>query len=151
MTSVNRTQGAGPIWPNNNGGNSIHKKNAGDVKLKGFVQITSNNSFARADLDGISPYAAMGVDLSATKANDISARTQKEAEAMFPKHTGYYALSDSKEANYDLADINFKLQARTPEGVEKYVDAHTNRAMAEKHLADGSYANFLEQLDAVFG
>ena len=55
--------------------------------------------------------------------------------------------SDTVSANYDLADLNFALQARTEDGLNKYVDGHTNRALAEKHLQDGGFANFLEQLD----
>ncbi len=151
MVSVNGTQGAGPIWPGNNGGKQVHANNTGEVISTGFIPLQNNNSIGRADLDNLSPYASMGVNLTPVKTNDISAITQKEAEEMFPNFTGYYTLSNPQEANYDLADMNFKLQTRTDAGANRYVEEHTNRAMAERHLSEGGYAQFLEQLDVAFG
>lgn len=151
MVSVNGTQGAGPIWPNNNSGKQVHANNTGEVKSTGFIPLPSSNNLGRADLDNLSPYASMGVDLSPAKTNDISVRTQRESEEMFPNFKGYYALSNTQEANYDLADMNFKLQTRTDAGTNRYVDEHTNRALAEKHLSEGGYAQFLKELDVAFG
>ena len=151
MTSVNKTQGPGPIGPNNHG-NKVQSPVTPQVQTTGYVQITSGaDSFGRENLDEISPYAAMGVSISPLRADDISARTQKEAEEMFPSFRGYYTLPNPQEANYELADMNFRLQTRTDAGANRYVDTHTNRTMAVKHLEDGGYAAFLAELDTAMG
>ena len=109
------------------------------------IQITSSDTTTRADLDNISPYAAMGVNISATAKDPVEIAAKAAPE--FAQFTGNYTLTDTVSENYDLADLNFALQARTEDGLNKYVDGHTNRALAEKHLQDGGFANFLEQLD----
>lgn len=108
------------------------------------IQITGSNTTTRADLDNLSPYAALGVNISTAKDPVDVAR---QAAPEFAQFTGNYTLENPVEANYDLADLNFALQARTEEGLNRFVDGHTNRALAEKHLQDGGFANFLEQLD----
>ena len=108
------------------------------------IQITGANTTTRADLDNLSPYAALGVNISTAKDPVDVAR---QAAPEFAQFTGNYTLENPDEANYDLADLNFALQARTEEGLNRFVDGHTNRALAEKHLQDGGFANFLEQLD----
>ena len=109
------------------------------------IQITSSNTTTRADLDNISPYATMGVNISSATKDPVEVAAKAAPE--FAQFTGNYTLTDTVSANYDLADLNFALQARTEDGLNKYVDGHTNRALAEKHLQDGGFANFLEQLD----
>ena len=109
------------------------------------IQITSSNTTTRADLDNLSPYAALGVNITSAAKEPVDIARQAAPE--FAQFTGNYTLTDTVSANYDLADLNFALQARTEEGLNKYVDGHTNRALAEKHLQDGGFANFLEQLD----
>ena len=109
------------------------------------IQITSSNTTTRADLDNISPYATMGVNITAAAKDPVEIAAKAAPE--FAQFTGNYTLTDTVSANYDLADLNFALQARTEDGLNKYVDGHTNRALAEKHLQDGGFANFLEQLD----
>lgn len=108
------------------------------------IQITGSNTTTRADLDNLSPYAALGVNISTAK---DPVDVVRQAAPEFAQFTGNYTLENPVEANYDLADLNFALQARTEDGLNKYVDGHTNRALAEKHLQDGGFANFLEQLD----
>lgn len=109
------------------------------------IQITSSNTTTRADLDNLSPYATMGVNITAAAKDPVEIAAKAAPE--FAQFTGNYTLTDTVSANYDLADLNFALQARTEDGLNKYVDGHTNRALAEKHLQDGGFANFLEQLD----
>ena len=109
------------------------------------IQITSSNTTTRADLDNLSPYATMGVNITAAAKDPVKIAAKAAPE--FAQFTGNYTLTDTVSANYDLADLNFALQARTEDGLNKYVDGHTNRALAEKHLQDGGFANFLEQLD----
>ena len=109
------------------------------------IQITSSDTTTRADLDNISPYATMGVNISSATKDPVEVAAKAAPE--FAQFTGNYTLTDVASANYDLADLNFALQARTEDGLNKYVDGHTNRALAEKHLQDGGFANFLEQLD----
>ena len=109
------------------------------------IQITSSNTTTRADLDNLSPYAALGVNITSAAKEPVDIARQAAPE--FAQFTGNYTLTDTVSANYDLADLNFALQARTEEGLNRFVDGHTNRALAEKHLQDGGFANFLEQLD----
>ena len=109
------------------------------------IQITGSNTTTRADLDKLSPYASMGVNITAATKDPVEIAANAAPE--FAQFTGNYTLTDVASANYDLADLNFALQARTEDGLNKYVDGHTNRALAEKHLQDGGFANFLEQLD----
>jgi hypothetical protein len=109
------------------------------------IQITGSNTTTRADLDNLSPYASLGVNISAAAKDPVDIARQAAPE--FAQFTGNYTLENPVEANYDLADLNFALQARTEEGLNRFVDGHTNRALAEKHLQDGGFANFLEQLD----
>ncbi len=109
------------------------------------IQITGSNTTTRADLDNLSPYAAMGVNITSAAKDPVDIARQAAPE--FAQFTGNYTLENPVEANYDLADLNFALQARTEEGLNRFVDGHTNRALAEKHLQDGGFANFLEQLD----
>lgn len=125
--------------------NGVRTNGTNEVKTSQPIQITSSNTVGRADLDNVSPYAAMGVNISAAAKDPVDIAAQAAPE--FAQFTGNYTLTDPVGANYDLADLNFILQARTAEGLNKYVDNHTNRALAEKHLQDCGFANFLAQLD----
>lgn len=109
------------------------------------IQITGSDVTKRTDLDKLSPYAALGVNISATPKDSVEVAAKAAPE--FAQFKGNYTLNDTTSANYELANLNLNLQARTEKGLNDYVDNHTNRLLAEKHLHDGGYANFLEYLD----
>ena len=75
------------------------------------IQITSSNTTQRADLDNLSPYAAMGVNITSAAKDPVDIARQAAPE--FAQFTGNYTLENPVEANYDLADLNFALQARS--------------------------------------
>lgn len=135
MTTVNGTSPAGPIWPQNNG-TPVHAKKSGEIKPQAPIQITGSDTVKRADLDNISPYAALGVNISHRA--DFAARAEAEAEAMFPGFKGYYKLENPENAAKDLADLNVALQLRTPEGVKQYLADHLNGNPKDvaAHIAD---------------
>ena len=124
-------------------------KKAGNVgetnNVNNPVQITGTNTTTRADLDNLSPYAALGVEIKATAKDPVDVAAKAAPE--FGGFKGNFTLNNTVEANYDLADLNFALQARTAEGLNKYVENHTKRAMVVKNLENGGFANYLEQLD----
>ena len=148
MTCDGRIGGSGFNFFNPiNTGNTNRTANTGKANEVAStpIQITGSNTTTRADLDNLSPYAAMGVNITSAAKDPVDIARQAAPE--FAQFTGNYTLENPVEANYDLADLNFALQARTEEGLNRFVDGHTNRALAEKHLQDGGFANFLEQLD----
>ncbi len=128
-------------------GNTNKTANTGKTNEVGStpIQITGSNTTTRADLDNLSPYAAIGVNITAAAKDPVEIAAKAAPE--FGKFTGNYTLTDVASANYSLADLNLTLQARTEDGLNKYVDDHTNRALAEKNLQNGGFTNFLEQLD----
>lgn len=109
------------------------------------VQITGTNTTTRADLDNLSPYAALGVNISkaAKDSVDIAANAAPE----FGGFKGNFTLKDTVSANYSLADWNLALHTGSESMLNMYVNTHTDRGLVEKHLQNGGFANFLEQLD----
>lgn len=110
------------------------------------IQITGSNTTTRADLDNLSPYAALGVNISAAAKEPVDVAAKAAPE--FAQFTGNFKLTDTVSANYDLADLDFALSTRSEEALNKYFDAHNvDRVSVEKHLQDGGFANYLDQLD----
>ena len=123
-------------------------KKAGNVgetnTVNNPVQITGTNTTTRADLDTLSPYAALGVDIKAPKDSvDVAAKAAPE----FGGFKGNFTLKDTVSANYSLADWNLALHTGSESMLNMYVNTHTDRGLVEKHLQNGGFANFLEQLD----
>lgn len=123
-------------------------KKAGNVgetnNVNNPVQFTGTNTTTRADLDNLSPYAALGVDIKAPKDSvDIAAKAAPE----FGGFKGNFTLKDTVSANYSLADWNLALHTGSESMLNMYVNTHTDRGLVEKHLQNGGFANFLEQLD----
>ncbi|MBQ8668191.1 hypothetical protein IJ472_00310 [bacterium] len=123
-------------------------KKAGNVgetnTVNNPVQITGTNTTTRADLDTLSPYAALGVDIKAPKDSvDVAAKAAPE----FGGFKGNFTLKDTVSANYSLADWNLALHTGSESMLNMYVNTHTDRVLVEKHLQNGGFANFLEQLD----
>ncbi len=141
MTTVNGTSGTGPIRPQNNG-TPVHTKKAEEIKTATPIQITGSDTVKRADLDNISPYAALGVNFSQP---NFAARVEKEAQAMFPEFTGQFKLNNPEQAVKDLANLNIAINLRTPKGVKQFLADHLNGNPKEvaKNIADknGDFAD----------
>ncbi len=125
-------------------------KKAGNVgetnNVNNPVQITgTNTTTTRADLDNLSPYAALGVDIKATAKDPVA--VAEEAAPEFRGFKGNFTLKDTVSANYSLADWNLALHTGSESMLNMYVNTHTDRGLVEKHLQNGGFANFLEQLD----
>ena len=143
VNGINGSNGAGNVF--NNGFNNIKKtaQNAETAKI-GFVPMTGGaDAIKRQDLDNINPYAGI-VDISAKQPVE-GVEIARAAAPEFGGFQGNFTINNTKEASYDLADMNFALQARTPEGARKYAQEHTNAPAVERNMA--GLTDLFEQFD----
>ena len=128
MTTVNGTSGAGPIWPQNNG-TPVHAKKSEQAKqIQTPIDIACNDTVKRADLDNISPYAALGVNIPK---QTFTSRVEKEAQEMFPGFKGYYTLNNPEEAGNVLADLNSAISISTEKGTKQFLEKFLNGDIKE--------------------
>lgn len=80
-----------------------------NVENKQPIKLTSEtDKIERQDLDNISPYAGMGVSFSTKVAQGTPAQ-YAQAAPEFGSWQGNYTITNTKEANYDLADLRASL------------------------------------------
>ncbi len=98
------------------------------------------NQINRKDLDKAGFYASMGVKISPKVS--VEELALNETKAMFP-NAPTHVIEDTKEANYDLADLYLNTIATSDDALASYAEKHTYRPMIENNFA--KYANFLDE------
>lgn len=87
----------------------VKRSETTNVDNKQPIKLTSEaDKIGRQDLDNISPYAGMGVSFS-TKVSQGTPAQYAQAAPEFGSWQGNYTISNTKEANYDLADLRASL------------------------------------------
>lgn len=111
-----------------------------NVNQTGYVQLTGTDSVRREDLDNLSPYAGLGVNIRKPEVTTES-RIADVAQQDFGNFTGNYKLNNVQSANYDLADMRAKLNP------EKFAAEYVN----SKDIAANFDFGMLDSLDKAFG
>lgn len=88
---------------------TVKPSETANVDKKQPIKLTSDvDKIERQDLDKLSPYAGMGVSFS-SKVSQGTPAQYAQAAPEFGSWQGNYTITNTKEANYDLADLRARL------------------------------------------
>lgn len=96
----------------------------------GLISYKGVDSTQRADLDNINLYASMGVNISKTPATTEKIIADVALQEFGTTFTGNYTLTNTKDANYDLADYRAKLNP------EKFAAEYVDPEVVGAHVQD---------------